>query len=73
MAPILDNRRVFHARYGEFEVVIQISSLGILKGRFPPKALSLVVEWAQIHQNELLEDWNCAANNKKLPKIAPLQ
>lgn len=63
----------FHARYGEHEVLIRISPLGILKGWFPPRALSLVLEWAQIHQERLIEDWNYAANNKELHKIPPLE
>ena len=63
----------FHARYGEYEALIQISPLGILKGKLPPRALSLVMEWAQIHQDQLLEGWNYAANNKKLQKIPPLE
>lgn len=63
----------FHARYGDFEVLIQISPLGVLKGNFPPRALSLVMEWAQINQNLLLEDWNYATNHKKLHKIPPLR
>ena len=63
----------FHARYGEYEALIQISPLGLLKGDLPPRALSLVTEWAQIHQKQLMEDWNYATNNKKLQKIPPLQ
>ncbi len=63
----------FHARYGEHEVLIQISPLGVYKGDFPPRALSLVMEWAQINQNLLLEDWENAENHKKLNKIPPLQ
>jgi hypothetical protein len=52
-------------------LVIQISPLGVLKGKLPPRALSLVIEWAQVHQKELMEDWNYAAKNKKLQKIPP--
>lgn len=63
----------FHAKYGEFEALIQISPLGLLKGNLPPKALGLVIEWGQIHQQELMEDWKNAAGNKKLQKIPPLQ
>ena len=63
----------FHARYGEFEALIQISPLGIQKGHLPPRVLSLVMEWAAIHQKELIKDWNRAANNQKLAKIAPLE
>ena len=62
----------FHAKYGDYEALIQISPLALLKGDLPPRALSLVIEWAQIHQKELMEDWNYAANNKKLHKIPPL-
>lgn len=40
----------FHARYGEYEALIKIEPLGLLKGYLPPKALSLVIEWALIHQ-----------------------
>ena len=63
----------FHARYGEHEVAIQIDPVGVLRGKFPPRALSLVIEWAQMYQQNLMDDWNYAANNKKLQKIPPLQ
>lgn len=63
----------FHARYGEHEALIQISPLGIQRGYLPPRVLSLVIEWASIHQQELLEDWKRAEANQKLEKIAPLQ
>jgi hypothetical protein len=62
----------FHARYGGDEVVIQINPVGVLRGRIPPRALSLVIEWAQKYQQNLIEEWNRAANNKKLHKIPPL-
>lgn len=63
----------FHAKYGDEEVLIQISPIGVLKGKLSPRALSLVMEWAQIHQQELIETWENAANHKKLHKIPPLQ
>ncbi len=45
----------FHADYAEFTAQISIRDLGILEGYLPPKALELVVEWASLHQQELLE------------------
>ena len=63
----------FHARYGEYEALIQISPIALLRGDLPPRALSLVIEWAKIYQKELMEDWNHAANHKKLHKIPPFQ
>jgi len=60
-------------RYGDHEALIRISPLGLLKGNLPPRALSLVMEWGAIHQHELMDDWNYAADKKKLQKIPPLQ
>jgi hypothetical protein len=41
----------FHARYGEFEATIEISTLEILQGQLPRRALSLVEEWAMIRDD----------------------
>jgi len=42
----------FHAEYDEFEAQISINDLRILKGKLPPKALGMVMEWAALHQDE---------------------
>lgn len=63
----------FHARYAEHEALIRIDPLGILQGHLPPKALSLVMEWAVLHQAELMNDWELAKNFEKPVKIAPLE
>ncbi len=62
----------FHARYAKDWVAIEINSLRVLDGRFPSRALGLVIEWASQHQEEMLRDWELAKNNKPLEKIAPL-
>jgi len=46
----------FHARYGEYKAAIKIENFSILKGKLPPKALGLVMEWASLHKDELLHD-----------------
>ncbi len=43
----------FHALYGEFEVLIDINTLAVFAGHLPPRALGLVVEWANLHQKEI--------------------
>lgn len=63
----------FHARYGEYKIEVAIDSLTVLAGKFPPRALGLVMEWASLHQKELLEDWELARNRVELNKIAPLE
>lgn len=40
----------FHARYGDDEVVVQIDPVGVLRGKLPPRALSMVIEWAVKYQ-----------------------
>jgi hypothetical protein len=62
----------FHARYGKDRVAIEISSLRVLEGNIPPRALGLVMEWASQHQKELQSDWDLARENQSPKKIAPL-
>jgi hypothetical protein len=63
----------FHAKYGERKAEIDIHTLNILKGWLPPKAQSLVVEWALSHREELLHDWQLAREHKQLNSIEPLE
>ncbi len=63
----------FHALYGGYEVVINICTLEVLKGKMPRRALSLILEWASYHRNELLEDWKLCEQSKTPNKIKPLE
>lgn len=63
----------FHARYGEYKIVIDIDSLRILEGDFPPRALGLIIEWASLHKADLLKDWELTAKNLHPQKIEPLK
>lgn len=62
----------FHALYAEHEALINIQTLEVLEGKLPRRALSLVLEWAQQHRGELLEDWQLCARNQAPKKIRPL-
>ncbi len=62
----------FHAVYGEHEVSIEIDSR-VVFGEFPPRALRLVLEWAELHRAELLENWELARQGQPLIRIAPLE
>lgn len=62
----------FHAVYSEREALISIESLSVIAGYLPPRSLGLVVEWASIHQREIENIWNQAANHQRLDKIDPL-
>ena len=62
----------FHAKYAGGEVLISIRDLTVLEGRLPPRALRMVMEWATLHQAELLEAWNRAQRQESPGKIPPL-
>jgi hypothetical protein len=48
----------FHAEYGDDEIVVAISPIAITDGDAPARVKSLVLEWAALHQQELLDNWN---------------
>ena len=63
----------FHAEYGELRALVDIRTLSIFGGRLPPRVAGLVIEWATLHRQELLDDWERARANAALLKIAPLE
>ena len=63
----------FHARYGGDQAIIEIETLHVLGGRLSPRVMGLVVEWALLHRDELLEDWRLARESAPLKRIAPLE
>jgi hypothetical protein len=63
----------FHAFYAEHEVLIDINHLSVFAGALPPRVLGLVIEWATLHQAELLADWTRAKGLQSLERIDPLQ
>lgn len=62
----------FHAKYAEYNIVVEIDSLKILEGALPARALGLLYEWATIHKEELKVAWENARLGIKLEKIQPL-
>jgi len=62
----------FHATYGEHDIQVSIRD-GVVTGKFPRRALRLVLEWQSQHKDELLEDWDLARERKPLKSISPLE
>ena len=63
----------FHVRYGGAVALIGIEKMTLLKGRLPPRALGLVMEWADVHRDELRQVWKRAQGSEDLGMIAPLE
>jgi hypothetical protein len=62
----------FHAKYGEYEITVEITG-GVISGEFPKRALAHVLEWYELHREELLHDWDLARQGKPLETIQPLE
>jgi hypothetical protein len=63
----------FHAIYGEFEAVVAIETADIAEGKLPRRARLLVEEWAAMHREELLHNWELARQGQPLNAIEPLE
>lgn len=66
----------FHALYAEDEAIILIPASSrvstLYEGDLPKRKLKLVFEWASMHRQELMDDWELARKNQPLKKISPL-
>ena len=60
----------FHAVYGAHEISVERESGTI---EFPARALRLVLEWANLHKQELIENWELARQGQPLKRVAPLE
>lgn len=62
----------FHAKYQNFKISVNIES-GVVSGEFPKRALRAVLDWYDLHKEELLIDWQLAREDQPLIKIKPLE
>jgi len=73
----LDNKRHhlphIHVKYQEQEAVISIPGGEVLEGALKPNKMKLVQAWIEIHQDELIADWELASKGETIFKIDPLK
>ncbi len=63
----------FHASYSGASARVTIAPTGMLDGGLPPRVLALVLEWANLHQADLLANWNRLQTGEPPRPIAPLE
>jgi hypothetical protein len=62
----------FHARHGDGEAKVRIDNLDVLSSSLKRRHLRLVLAWAEIHQEELEDNWQRARARETLNVIDPL-
>ena len=63
----------FHAKYAEHQATFDIRNLELMEGFMPRRTKNLILDWAELHQNELLVNWELCRDNRHPNKIAPLE
>ena len=62
-----------HIRYQGDEAVIAIPTGDLLAGNLKSAKLKLVQAWIEIHQDELMANWELAVAGQQIFKIDPLK
>lgn len=63
----------FHVQYAEYKATVDILQLTVNSGNLPRRAQELVLDWAELHQAELLADWRLCEDKQQPNPIAPLK
>ncbi len=65
--------RHFHAYYQDCAAVIALEPIELIAGALPRRQRRLVEAWAELHQEELLTDWERLQRGQTPLPIAPLE
>ncbi len=63
----------FHARHADGEAKVRIDELEVIDSTLGRRELRFVLAWAELHQDELAENWRRARAGATLREIEPLR
>ena len=63
----------FHAYYQDHVAIFGITTIELLAGSLPQRQRRFVEAWAELHQSELLKDWDSLQHGSLPLKIEPLR
>jgi hypothetical protein len=63
----------FHAQYGDHEVIIEIKSGRVLKGKLPTRLQYFLELWRRKNADEIMEAWDSAQHFKVPKRVKPLE
>jgi hypothetical protein len=66
------HRPHFHAKYQEHEASFSIDPVELIAGSLPIKQRHLVEGWAELHTDELKENWDLLISDSNPKRIRPL-
>lgn len=72
-APKEHNPPHIHAYFQEQKATFKILDGELIEGQLPTKQIRLIQAWIEIHQDELIADWELCQNGEKPYKIEPLK
>lgn len=62
----------FHAEYAGETAVFDIQNGYVISGALPSRQLKFVLAWAELHKDELMQNWELAKSLLPLNPISPL-
>ena len=63
----------FHAYYQNYVGIYSLDTVELIGGTLPRRQQRLVEAWAELHQAELLADWQLLQQGKRPLPIKPLE
>ncbi len=63
----------FHAYYQGAVAIYNIETIELISGELPRRQMRFVEAWAELHQEELLKNWERLQNGYSPVKVEPLQ
>ncbi len=63
----------FHAYYQDATSTFDIRKGELIEGNIPRRQIKLIEAWIELHQDELLADWQLTENNDLPFSIEPLR
>ena len=66
------HRPHFHAYYGDDVAIYALSPIELIAGALPRRQQRFVEAWAELHEDELIADWQLLQSGQVPLPIAPL-
>lgn len=62
----------FHAEYAGQTALVDIQDGYVISGALPGRQLKFVLAWAELHKDELMQNWELAKAQRPLNAVSPL-